>query len=208
MRGSDGAMQSRSNLTTDESSVLSERADRFARQVHLHLVLGWYYDEPERIGESAVVLSEGLIGRGLARPDDPASRLVFVQQRLGSGRPCPALLAKRLSRLHLLVKPTCDGQLQVECIGRSALCHNGVPVTRAVAKDGDLLSISGVLTLLVEARARTIPPPRFWPDSASFTFGAADPFGMIGETAVMWQLRERLAEAAASDWDRPESARS
>jgi hypothetical protein len=36
------------------------------------------------IGESAVVLSEGLSGRGLARPDDPASRLVFVQQRRGA----------------------------------------------------------------------------------------------------------------------------
>lgn len=193
------AMGSTDTTSPDDSEAATESLGCIESKRYPHLIVIWSAEEPYRIGESAVVPEHGLYGRGGVRQDDPAPRLVFVRKRHGAPEPQPPFGASKLSRRHLLLRTTRDGtEIDVECVGRRPLLHNGMPQVRTSARAGDVLTIRGTSSLLVELEQRGSPAIRHWPCNLSFEFGSADPFGMIGETSTIWRLRERLAEAARS----------
>lgn len=166
--------------------------------VAVHLVLAWYPDEPARVGQSAPVIEASCFGRHHARTDG-LPLLVFLEQRPGSMRVMPPLMAPSLSRRQLELTPLDPSRVRVQNVGRRALFCNGVPVVECTVGSGDTLLIDGTAVLLVEERPLALPVCSRCPSPSSFSFGAADPFGMVGESPTAWALRAELASAAAAD---------
>ncbi len=156
------------------------------------LVIVWSAAEPERVGEVAFVPGSRVLGRGEARPDDDAPRLQFVRQRPGEGVVQPGLGGRGVSRRQLRVEPSGAG-LRVTNVGRSALIVDGAEVASAEVRPGQIVGLRNQLLLLCEMRPRRLPALRAWPANATPAFGAADRFGMVGESPAAWALRDRLA---------------
>jgi two-component system response regulator HydG len=160
------------------------------------LVIAWSADEPNRIGEVAVIPDEGseqVLGRG----DDDVGlpRLRFFRQRPGAVLSTPPLTGAGLSRKQLLVRPAAGG-IDIESVGLSDLRVNGVSCARTTIGHGDTIHLYRQLVLLCVRRAPLIPGPRHFPREAWGEFGDADAHGMVGESPTAWLLRERLAFVA------------
>jgi transcriptional regulator with AAA-type ATPase domain len=164
------------------------------RRAEWHLVLAWSLEEPWRVGESAAVREAGILGRGAAQPDDPLPRLVFHQRRPGAAEPQPPLAAARVSRVQLELRPVADDKLEVVSVGRCTLAIDGVETSRAVVEAGAVLSLKNALVLYV-LRQPPLDPLTAFP-APRFAFGEADPYGIVGEGAAAWRLRDALAMAA------------
>ncbi len=161
------------------------------------LAILWSLEEPDRIGETAVVQGERILGRGDPQADDPAPRLRFGRARPGGHLPGPMLQGARLSRQQLQLSPRTDGGLHVRSLGRCRLLVNGRETSEAEVGDGDVLHLRNALMLLV-IRRKPFARSRAWPASLEFPFGAADKFGIVGESQAAWTLRDALAVAAGS----------
>jgi two-component system nitrogen regulation response regulator GlnG/two-component system response regulator HydG len=161
------------------------------------LVIAWSAEEPERVGEVAPVPggSAGpyrIFGRGEPGPSDPHGRLLFAQVRGCHVQTRPPLSSPRLSRVQLRVRALGDESVEVENVGRLALQHNDLTVTRALARPGDTLQLGNQWLLLVVRR--TYPLPGGAPASApAFPFGCPDANGIVGESPAAWALRDRIA---------------
>ncbi len=159
------------------------------------LVLIWSEDEPERVGEALILpLAPGMpfsIGRALEPGEDGALPLGFRRLRPFSVEDTGPLGAPRVSRHQLRVQLGADGTLQVEQTGRGLLHVHQRPVERATLRPGDVLEAVGRFTLLYTRRPREWP--REQPFGTAFPFGAADEFGLVGESPAMWQLRSQIA---------------
>jgi DNA-binding NtrC family response regulator len=164
-------------------------------QTALHLVIAWA-SLPGRLGEAAAVSRRVVLGRGAARADDPAPRLRFVRQRPGSNEPTPMLDPERMSRVQLVLAPEGKQGLSFERVGKCALLHNGMPVDRGIAHEGDILTLTDAVTFLVERRPKLMPAAWRAEPCAGARFGDADQFGTIGESPYVWELRARLASIA------------
>lgn len=159
---------------------------------HLGLVVAWSLDEPDRVGESARVERDGVLGREVDGPD----RVRFQPWRPGRSDAGAPLRSPRISRDQLRLRV--DGaRLLVENVGKSALRINGEERSEGEVRAGDTLTLRNTLVLVVVWRepltglAGLLPP-------TGFAFGAADAYGMIGESAPAWRLRAELGFAAAS----------
>lgn len=162
------------------------------RCVHLELI--WSKDESHRLGECCNVSRATLLGRGpTSEPGDPP-KSEFFRQRPGVNEPTGALNASTASRRQWVLTPLAS-ELQVDNVGKPELLHNGVAVRRCVARPGDTLGVAGTALFLVTERARVLPKCDFAP----FDFGAADTFGIVGESEVAWKLRQDLALLARSN---------
>jgi DNA-binding NtrC family response regulator len=162
------------------------------------LLIAWSLDEPERLGESAEINGPVVLGRGDIDPADDRPRARFGQARPGVTRPGPALAEARLSRQQLLIDPLPQGRLALRSIGRCRMFVNGVETSEAQVGDGDTVLFRNALLLLV-ARRPPLPALRQWSRSAhDFAFGTADPFGIVGESAAAWTLRDQLAVVAGA----------
>ncbi len=75
---------------------------------------------------------------------------------------------------------------------------NGEAVEKGELVPGHVMQFPGELSLLCVARARTMAPHEYFPADALGDFGEPDAYGMIGESAAMQALRERIARDAAS----------
>jgi MoxR-like ATPase len=172
------------------------------------LVVAWSLAQPGRVGESLVLpaVGEAVLGRGPASPDDPAPRL--LPRRLGPHEVAAAipLQGPGLSRVQLLFRRTREG-LAVVNRGRARLFVEGRLGDAAVLQGGERLHIERQLVLLVVRGPRTAfvgdarhgADPTASPEQmlgASPTFGEPDPFGMVGESPVAYELRDRLRFAA------------
>ncbi len=171
-----------------------DRERRTRERTEWQLIIAWSVDEPERIGQSAIVSDVSVLGRGAAQADDGARRLVFHSRRPGDAPPGPALAAARLSRAQLRLTP--GASLVVESIGRCPMLVDGEEVERVEAEEGDVIVLRNALVLCVARRPafealRSTAKPRF-------RFGDADPYGVVGESRAVWQLRDALAIAARS----------
>ena len=166
----------------------------------LHLVIVWSRHQPHRIGEVAPIEGRCVLGRGPARPDDPAPRAVFFQQRPGVMFPKPPLVGSTLSRCQLELTPLPDGTLEVRRVGRCLLVVRGQIEEHAIVRPGETLTLSSTLMLLVVRRPRSLPPLRAYPSRPLIAFGYGEPddHGIIGESPAAWALRDQLAFAAAS----------
>ncbi|HSC86223.1 MAG TPA: sigma 54-interacting transcriptional regulator [Polyangiaceae bacterium] len=160
------------------------------------LCIAWSFDEPERIGETALVAGPLELGRG-DEGSGPA-RALWYQQRDREWVRRPPLSSRRISRSQLLLEPRSDGVF-VRQIGRTPLVVDGIEVAEAFVPIGGCFSLSGALLLWVDSRApapASSSPVDF--TTMSFPFGAADRDGMVGESQACWTLRARLAELTES----------
>ncbi len=155
------------------------------------LVLLWAPEEPGRVGEVALLGGPAVLGRGGARPEDPAPRLVLGRHRPGGLVAGGPPVSSGVSRIHAVVSPAGDG-VRVERRGRRALRVGGHEVDAAVVRPGETFEIEDQLLLLVTRRAPEGPPAA----DASFTFGAADRHGLVGESPAVWALRAAIEFAA------------
>jgi two-component system nitrogen regulation response regulator GlnG/two-component system response regulator HydG len=181
--------------------VTQDRGRRTARRGPrevLALVLAWSREEPGRAGEVALIDGAQILGRGGARPEDALPRAAFQQQRPGKTTLMAPLDSLRVSRAQLRLTPAGE-VLVVESIGLCPLLVNGERVTRAEARPGDTLQLEHELVFLVARRVERIPPLMSVRFGDEVPFGAADPFGFVGETPAAWALRDRVAFAARAD---------
>lgn len=158
------------------------------------LVIVWSVDEPDRVGEAFLIPTDDfqtryLLGRGDYRPEDGSERLLPFQQRPGRRTPTAPLMTPTISREQLRLQLDEHGALVVTNVGRCSLRHNGQPVDEARVVSGDLLELRGQLLLLCVQRTEYLVPPV---ELVQHPFGQADAFGLVGESAVLWELREQL----------------
>ncbi len=181
--------------TLTEHDLPWDQQRRLHERIDWHLFIAWSIDEPERIGQSAVITEPSVLGRGGAQADDGGRRLVFHARRPGDARPSPPLSAARLSRVQLMLRRTRDETVEITSVGRCPMSVAGEEVERIEAEDGDVIVLRNALVLLL-ARRRANEPLRA--KLPAFPFGAADPFGIVGESLAAWELRNALAIAAHS----------
>ncbi len=171
------------------------------------LVIVWSPAAPDRIGEVALLApGPNILGRGGAdegrssSPDGPAAgtapatwlpRVHFMRQRPGTEDPRGQLREPSVSReqIHLVAE---DGSLVVERRGKLPLFVNGKPAEKARLTPGDTLMLRGHVLLLYVRRRAWLPPLKFYP-RVTWPFGAPDPFGIVGESPVIWQVRDEAA---------------
>jgi hypothetical protein len=163
----------------------------------LALVLAWSRTEPHRAGE-CVLLQEDpvLIGRGGPRSDDPHPRVALSQVRPGFTTACPSPHGPNLSRRHALITPEGD-RLRIERLGKGALAVDGDPRDHFTLEAGQTLLMADELLFVCERRLSALPVPPL-AQSTDFPFGAPDRFGLTGETAATWRLRDQLRFVAGS----------
>lgn len=183
--------------TVPDQDLPWAKRSRVERDV-LAVAIAWSLEEPERVGEIALLGGSSILGRGPASEDDTVPRLAFVRQRPGLQESRPPLGGSRISRRQLELRPIDDDAIEVVSSGRVPLLVRGVEVKRCTVRPGDVLTLKNALVLVVTKR-----PPKLAARSQSldlsFPFGTADAFGMVGESPSAWALREALAFAAASD---------
>jgi DNA-binding NtrC family response regulator len=163
----------------------------------LHLVIAWFIDEPDRVGQAARLDQVSWLGR-LHEDylDEPP--IQFLEQRPGETLGMPELVTTKISRRQLRFTRLNAEQSRVENVGRRPLYVNGKVMREATVQAGDTLMLEHTAVFLVEARPRELPPLAHYP-AVRFRFGTPDPQGMVGESPAAWLLRDQLAGAARAD---------
>ena len=88
-------------------------------------------------------------------------------------------------------------KLYVANTGEAPLVVNGTRVAKTVrtyVEVGDVLVIPGHYAFVVGLRPDKFDLEHAYP--TSYRFGDADPFGIVGESYAIWQVRARIAKAA------------
>jgi DNA-binding NtrC family response regulator len=163
------------------------------------LVIAWCRDAPERSGEVTFFdAGPQILGRG-GTPLEEAerARVCFSRQRPDEMVRGRSLKSQRISREQLELEPVDEQRrLRVKSIGRCPLLVNGRAMSSAEVGPGDTLQLQNELVLLVAARPRGLLATSAL-EYPEFPFGAADPFGIVGESPAVWRLREALRLAAS-----------
>jgi len=164
------------------------------------LVIAWCAHEPDRAGEIAVITNPGssaVLGRGPGEEPGEA-RLRFFRQRPAKLEERPPLMSAGISRKQLVVHAQ-RGGATIERVGQCPVKVNGERVDRADVVPGDVIELRKELVLFVASRAPLIPPARLFPGDRIRPFGEADGLGILGESPLVWKLREQLAFAAKAN---------
>lgn len=171
--------------------------DSRARAETLALVLAWSRTEPHRVGECLLVPDHPvLLGRGGPRSDDPHPRVTLAQVRPGLTSPRASAHGPNLSRRHALISPEGD-RLRVERIGKGPIVIDGEARDLFSFDAGQTLLVADELLFVGERRLSSLPVPPL-AQSTDFPFGGPDRFGLTGETAATWRLRDQLRFVAGS----------
>ncbi|AUX44457.1 uncharacterized protein SOCE26_059210 [Sorangium cellulosum] len=185
--------------TLDAGSVSAalpaERAEVLA------LMIAWAPAEPDRAGEVALFEPEGgarILGRGEPAGGAGGERVVFVRQRPGAQERTAPLASPGLSREQLRLRLE-HGALRVQRLGKCPMEVGGEGVESCVLEPGDALLLRGQLLLLCTRRPWAIEPLRSASLAGAPPFGAADRFGIVGESPAVWRLRDRIAWTASVD---------
>lgn len=163
------------------------------------LTLIWSADEPHRIGETAFVdaaAGELILGRGDATVADPRERLHFVHHRPAGTQWTSALAGRGLSRQQCIVQATATG-IFVKNVGRARLFVDGRAHQAGIVALGQVIHVENQLSLYCSLKESS-PRSRYFDDQLAAGFGVADELGIVGEHRVIWELRDRIAFAAAS----------
>jgi two-component system nitrogen regulation response regulator GlnG/two-component system response regulator HydG len=163
------------------------------------LVVLWCIDEPHRVGEAFLVPKDSIsvLGRGDRNATESAGgRLMPMRQRPGRNEWAGPLRSPRISRDQLIVELRPDGSMWIRNVGRAAMLVNRVELPRARMVEGDVIELRNRLLLLVTERPLQIPAPRHG-RLHMHHFGGPDAHGIVGESPVMWELRERISFVAA-----------
>ncbi|HEX4476952.1 MAG TPA: sigma 54-interacting transcriptional regulator [Polyangiaceae bacterium] len=157
------------------------------------ITLEWNENEPERVGESAVIETSGVCFVG--RSDKELDDVGFSRVRGGESTPTGALSGDTLSRQQVALDFRGDVP-RVERVGRLAMRVDGVETKSAELTGTHVIEIVGHSTLLYRPRPRTFPRVAGYPVKA---FGEADALGIVGEGPEAWRLRARIAFVGAFD---------
>jgi two-component system nitrogen regulation response regulator GlnG/two-component system response regulator HydG len=162
------------------------------------LALLWSRDAPDRVGE-LLLLPPGdpgpwTFGRGEARGDE--RRLSLVRQIPGAVLPAGPLACPRISRAQLHLWPAPGGGILIENVGSCPLVYRGRDVASAEVAPGETLSLRNELLFLCIRRAPIAPAPSEELAVPVHPFGGPDAAGMVGESAVLWELRHRIVAVA------------
>lgn len=191
----------------------------------LALVILWSAEEPQRVGEVALLPAAGggryVLGRapdfvseqsepqeGGPRLRTPSEQYVhFSRQRPSNGRDVGVPIAhsyrlrgQSISRrqLELVVS---EAGLSLTNVGRSAVLVNGRAVrAQQLVTPGSTIHIENQLLLYCTQRPLYMLPLRSYPVSRMNAFGLPDADGMVGESPAMWRLREELAVLGHTDF--------
>ncbi len=174
-----------------------ERPGRRAAPLIPHLVLVWSLDEPDRIGEAIPIGRRSSVGRGEPLAEDPAPRVMPQRMRPAVTESRAPIANARIGRIHLLLEPENEG-VRIHCDGRAPMRVNGRSQQEALVRDGDVVELHNAAVFIVVSRPKELPALRaagLW----EFDFGAADRFGITGESEAAWRVRDELGFAAATD---------
>jgi len=167
------------------------------------LVLLWSRDEPERSGEAVHLPVVGsdlyTIGRAVCVDDDGAIALSFGQLRPAGRIDTGPLRAARISRRQLAITHEAGDGLRIEQCGRGILRLDGHPMASGVIHPGGLIEVEHRLVLLYTRRPASWVKPRRPGSADAFAFACADPWGIVGESPMTWELRRQIAFFAARD---------
>lgn len=151
------------------------------------LCLIWCGHTPSRVGEILLVdtFGSGFLGRGEVKSP---GRLRLRQIRPGRSREMGPLESPSLSRKQLKITMQREG-IQVQNVGRCRMQVDGVETSESVLVEGQTLEVVDELVFLC---VRTVP--FFEKELAGYRheFGAPDRFGLVGESAVLWDLRDQI----------------
>jgi len=162
------------------------------------LVIAWSPEEPERVGEIAVVPAKGavqVLGRG---PAEDEARVRFFRPRPGRLDVTEALASPGLSRRQLEVVAGPEG-VEVRRVGKCPMRVNNVECDTATLHPGDTVRFRQELVLLCMRRPARLAPLRHFDAAAAGDFGEPDKLGILGESPAIWALRDTIAFAAKSD---------
>jgi two-component system response regulator HydG len=170
------------------------------------LVLAWSADQPERVGEVALLdpsaASEWILGRGHLDEEEATARVRWIRQRPG-GTPMDGgpLAGAQLSRRQLRLFPAANA-VRVENIGRVRVQIDGSPLpadgTSVLARPGAVIGIDGHSVFLVVRRPvvmRRAPGASAAATDDRGPFGHADADGIVGESPAAWALRAAIRSA-------------
>ena len=156
------------------------------------LVLIGSLDEPERVGEVALIPgTTAMLGRASSVPGERVPHLELVRQRPGRNEPTGALRTPTLSREQLRLEADWD-RLSVTSVGRAAMRVGGRTLDAVEATAGTVIELDDVAAFLVVRR-----PPLLVGDPPVFPFAAPDVWGLVGESPQMWALRRHIAFVGA-----------
>jgi DNA-binding NtrC family response regulator len=131
-----------------------------------------------------------VFGRGSPLVSDPHPRLSFVRQRPGGLEAAAAVSLPKISRVQLVVSAHGLDFIAVRNVGRCPLLEDGESIDEASLAPGRAIQLGQQLLLLCVRRPATLPvPPDTYPSAA---FGATDGLGILGESPVIWKLRQQL----------------
>jgi two-component system nitrogen regulation response regulator GlnG/two-component system response regulator HydG len=170
---------------------------RLSGPLALTLVIAAHPHDPSRVGDLAIVPSDGstvILGRG-APDDEPRMRL--FRARPDRLEPAPPLTSPGLSRRQLELR-FAQRTIGVRNVGRCPLRVNGMTCEAGSVSAGDTLSFRQELVLLCVERTVCPAPLRYWKTSEPHAFGAPDSAGIVGESPAIWRLRDEIAFAAMS----------
>ena len=167
------------------------------------LVLLWSRDEPERCGEAVHLPPDSrelfTIGRAVDVDEDGAIPLSLGQLRPGGRVDTGPLRSARVSRRQLTIGRDAGDGLRVEQTGRNTVRLDGHAMTSGVIHPGSVVEVEHRLLFLYTRRPATWVRPRPAGPGDGFAFGAADPWGIVGESPATWELRQHVGFLAARD---------
>jgi len=160
----------------------------------LGFIVFWCPEQPAHTGAFVPVLHDSagrpqILGRGGALATDQYTRLEPELQRPGVNLRLAPFGSVSLSRSQLHISHAQPKRLSVVNIGKCPLFVNGVSVTEAEVRAGDLLEVGRQLVLLCAER-----PLRLKGSAAlvQHEFGEPDRHGIVGESPSIWELRQAI----------------
>jgi DNA-binding NtrC family response regulator len=162
------------------------------------LVLAWSRDEPDRVGEVVLIEPHSqawVLGRETDDNRAEPGRLGFVRQRPGRNHATGQLRSPRVSRRHLELRARSSNRLAVRNSSPRPMRVNGVEASEAELGPGDVLELHNTALLWCTTRSHHLPTrPELGLELHDF--GGPDVGGIIGESPLIWNIREQIAFAA------------
>jgi len=184
------------NTTSPIDSTVDDGGseERAARAVPA-LTIAWALAEPHRVGEVAIFSGSGrsFLGRG---GDDELDQVVFARVRPGVVERTGSLAGNHLSRRQIAIEVSGD-DVEIENVGKLRMSVNGVEKKRATLAAGDVVSLHRHSAFVFGLRPARMP--KLGADYPPCGFGEPDAFGIVGESAACWEMREQLALLARFD---------
>jgi DNA-binding NtrC family response regulator len=157
------------------------------------LTVLWSRHEPAQVGELLLLPPDepGVWEFGRGNGSGVGKRL-FLTRWTPSGRVARSVVScPRISRTQLRLS-TGNGCLIVGNVGSCSLLHEGRERDRVELVPGDIVFLRNELLLLCVRRPLRLRGSIAELAAAHHEFGQPDDSGLVGESAAMWELRERL----------------